>query len=619
MNPADLRAIGDHLWQSTLFAAVAGLATLMLRANGARARYWLWLAASCKFLVPFSVLIALGGQMPWRTGSAAAQSGWSVAMEEAGRPFTASRMPVALLPAPPPPRDSLPFPVILAAIWVCGSAGIAVSWWIRWRRIRKTVRSASPLPLSAAIPVRSAANLLEPGVFGIWRPVLMLPEGIAERLSPEQMGAVVAHELCHLRYRDNLTAAVQMLVETVFWFHPLVWWIGKRMVEERERACDEEVVRLGSDPRVYAEGILNVCKLYVESPLACVAGVSGSNLRKRIAGILSNRAAVRLSLAKKAVLAGGGLAAVVLPMGWGVMNATALRAQSAPVERPKFEVAAIKPCSDRDVAPGGKRGGRGGGQFSPGALHEGCKLVIDLIKEAYVMFADGHVNPRSRVVIEGGPAWIQSARYQVDAKPEGAQNQGMMRGPMMQTLLEERFKLKIHHESRSVPAYALTVAKGGPKLHSFAEGSCTPIDWKLLEQFPPAPFPELPAGQSYCGGVDPDGRRWVGARSTMNGPNVVVDARALTIDEFIKQALSRGVDRPVINQTGITGRFDYHLEFAPEESTGGGREGAAGAATDLAGPSIFSALQQELGLKLEGAKGMGDFLVIDRVERPSGN
>jgi beta-lactamase regulating signal transducer with metallopeptidase domain len=73
-------------------------------------------------------------------------------------------------------------------------------------------------------------------------------------------------ELCHVRYRDNLTAAIHMFVETVFWFHPLVWWMGMRMVRERERACDEEVLRRGSEPRVYAEGILSVCELYVESP-----------------------------------------------------------------------------------------------------------------------------------------------------------------------------------------------------------------------------------------------------------------------------------------------------------------------------------------------------------------
>src|SRR5581483_6219205 len=113
-------------------------------------------------------------------------------------------------------------------------------------------------------------------------PVLLLPANLFDRLTPGQLHAVIEHELCHVRHRDNLVAALHMFVETVFWFHPMVWWIGKRMVAERERACDEEVLRLGSAPRAYAEGILNVCKSYLPSPLDCASGITGSDLKKRI-------------------------------------------------------------------------------------------------------------------------------------------------------------------------------------------------------------------------------------------------------------------------------------------------------------------------------------------------
>ena len=102
------------------------------------------------------------------------------------------------------------------------------------------------------------------------------------QLTPDQLEAVFAHELCHVRRRDNLTAALHMIVEAVFWFHPLVWWLGARMVDERERACDEDVLRLGGEPQVYAESVLKVCEFYLESPVACVAGVTGSNLQKRM-------------------------------------------------------------------------------------------------------------------------------------------------------------------------------------------------------------------------------------------------------------------------------------------------------------------------------------------------
>lgn len=298
-------------------------------------------------------------------------------------------------------------------------------------------------------------------------------------------------------------------------------------------------------------------------------------------------------------------------------------AQAATVATPKFEVVSVKPCRDVDLPPGGRGGG--GANFSPGTLRIDCTTVKSLINQAYVLFANGHVNPVRGASVEGGPGWINSERYQVDAKDEGPQSQGMMNGPMLQALLQDRFKLRIHRETREVPAYALTVAKGGPKLHPFKEGSCTPLDLKILEEFPPQPFPDLPPGQEYCGGIDPeDGRRWVMASGTMKGPIEILYARALSIDDFIKMSFSRRVGQPVINRTGLRGRFDYHLEFAPDETMPGFRDaelsGAPGtAASEPAGPSIFDALQQQLGLKLEPAKGSAEFLVIDSVERPSEN
>jgi len=93
-------------------------------------------------------------------------------------------------------------------------------------------------------------------------------------------------QVMFIRRRDNLFAAIHMIVEALFWFHPLVWWIGARLVDERERACDEEVVRLGADPHQYAEGILRTCEYAVESPLACVAGVG----RDREVGMRAGRA-----------------------------------------------------------------------------------------------------------------------------------------------------------------------------------------------------------------------------------------------------------------------------------------------------------------------------------------
>jgi multidrug efflux pump subunit AcrA (membrane-fusion protein) len=190
--------------------------------------------------------------------------------------------------------------------------------------------------------------MLEPGVVGLFHPILLLPAGIAERLTPGQFEAVLAHELCHVRRRDNLTSAAHMLVEALFWFHPLVWWIGARLLDERERACDETVLSLGAVPQEYAEGILNVCKSYVESPLHCVSGVTGSNLMRRIQAILTGGVARELNPAKKIALGAAGLLAVAAPIAIGIMRAPAARAQAQP---PEAQASRVTPPPSRGIQP----------------------------------------------------------------------------------------------------------------------------------------------------------------------------------------------------------------------------------------------------------------------------
>jgi bla regulator protein blaR1 len=153
--------------------------------------------------------------------------------------------------------------VMLLTFWAIGALFLVLKWANGWLRIRSAVRSARPLALQAEIPAISSNSLIEPGVFGILRPVLIMPNGILDRLSEAQLRAVVAHEMSHVRRRDNLTFALHMVVETLFWFHPLVRWIRASLIKERERACDEAVLLAGSAADVYAEGILSVCKFYV--------------------------------------------------------------------------------------------------------------------------------------------------------------------------------------------------------------------------------------------------------------------------------------------------------------------------------------------------------------------
>jgi beta-lactamase regulating signal transducer with metallopeptidase domain len=309
--------LANHLWQSTVIAVMVWLLALTLRKNCAHTRYRLWMAASVKFLVPFSLFIQAGEWLrpivaaPGQTPAAAS------AMEQIARPFPQGDAFAAVGTGAISAPYGVAFP-LLAALWACGSLIVAFSWWRKWRRLRLVVRAAKPLALGLNLPVYSSSTLLEPGVFGIVRPVLMLPEGILGCLTSEQLDAVLRHEMCHIRRLDNLTFAIHMVVETLFWFHPLVWWIGARLVEEREQACDEAVLRSGSKAAVYAEGILNVCKSYVESPLGCLSGVSGADLKKRIARIMAKHMGQQLSVRRKLILTIAGIVGLALPVAIGL-------------------------------------------------------------------------------------------------------------------------------------------------------------------------------------------------------------------------------------------------------------------------------------------------------------
>ena len=314
-------AIVNHLWQSTLVVAVVGLLTLVLRKNGAHIRHALWLAASIKFLIPLSLLAALATQLGAHHTSAIDSTATARVVQQITQPFDLSgpsanasdgaraRRSTASSAEASSSVTALSFmranaSSILVAIWACGLIAVLIRWLVRWLGIRAAVRSAVPLPIDAPIPVMSVASYLEPGVVGIVRPTLLLPHGITQHLTPTELQAILAHELCHLRRHDNLTAAIHMLVEALFWFYPLVWWLGARLVAERERACDEAVLSGGNDPRIYAESILKVCRFYVASPVPCVSGVTGANLKQRIENIMTNRMAPALSFAKRALLAG---------------------------------------------------------------------------------------------------------------------------------------------------------------------------------------------------------------------------------------------------------------------------------------------------------------------------
>jgi TonB family protein len=196
------------------------------------------------------------------------------------------------------------------------------------------------LGISAPVRLRASESWLEPAVVGVLRPTILWPSLLTQRLTDRELDAIFAHELLHVRRRDNLTAAVHALLQTVFWFHPALWWLETRLLTERERACDEAVVRLGNEPHTYARSILKVCNFCLRLPASAAAGVTGANLNQRVEDIMNARPASTLNAARKMLLIAAGLALLGGPVLVGSLQAESSAPAMLPIP-PAFTPTAI--------------------------------------------------------------------------------------------------------------------------------------------------------------------------------------------------------------------------------------------------------------------------------------
>ena len=614
-----LAHLADVSIRSLLLALIAALALSALRRRRTAAlQHAVWTAVVGGMLALFMLGAALP-RMPLRVLTSPIVPSAAVAL--------ASPVLEALpaqgndLPAPAPVARSIDW----SEVALYAYAAITFVFLARFLTGIYLVRKL--LAKSATVgDFRESALFAVPLTVGWLRPKILLPLEWRE-WDREKLDAVLAHEGAHVRRRDGLVAALAGINRCIFWFHPLAWLLERKLTLLAELACDESCVATVGNRESYARLLLDMARVVdgahgrLQSHALTMA--APSHIRQRIDSILQEgRTFSRgLTWAGWATVALCGIP-VVLGAGavtldrqppllqqamtrLGVPVPPLLLVQEQPVPavpapRPTFEVASIRPSTGCDAGVG--RGGGGGSSPSPGRLTVRCGTVASLIRDAYVTYANGLSRNSNSVPIEGGPAWINSDRYDINAKPADKASQEMMSGPMLQGLLEDRFMLKIHRETREVPSYELTVAKGGLKLKSFQVGSCTPLPARDLTK-PPAPRAKLPAGQRYCG-----------ALGTPKGPNMALDIQGMSLDDFSK-TLSLGLDRPVVNKTGITGMFDFHLEYAPDEV----QHTLTDQQTTPTAPSIFTAVQEQLGLRLVPAKGSAEFLVIDHVERPSEN
>jgi uncharacterized protein (TIGR03435 family) len=258
-----------------------------------------------------------------------------------------------------------------------------------------------------------------------------------------------------------------------------------------------------------------------------------------------------------------------------------------PPARSGFEVASVKPAASPD--------GRALLQAVPGRL-----TMTNLALRRLILIAYGVQDYQ----LLGDPAWTGSEHYDIQAKAEGNPSVQQMEGPMLQALLEDRFHLTLHRGKRQLPIYELVVVKSGAKLQHSKEGSCTPYS---LDAPPPVLTPGEPR-LAFCGlhgAVD-------GLNRTLDGKGVTMAMLAANLSRAYNSLLGRNV----VDATGLAGTFEIHLTWAIDPLTASPDTAPP---TDPTGPSILTALQQQLGLKLESAKGPVEVLVIDHIEKPSAN
>jgi uncharacterized protein (TIGR03435 family) len=442
----------------------------------------------------------------------------------------------------------------------------AAGWVLLWRLISRS------RPLRARC-LRESGDVLTPVAVGVLRPVVILPAGWRDWDAPVQR-AVLSHEFAHLRRHDTLVSALARLVTCVFWFHPLAWWLSRKVSDLAELACDAVAVARMGDPagysrlllesasavnrrgyRVAMPGLAMATRSRIGERVDHVFELSGGPMRMlaRPRVVLGAMGVPVMALAATVVLgARAPLLTVVPPSTGRVQLAQAVphspMAPAPPVpQEPKptaiaklpFASVSITPCVLAGV-PGTSRAGARA-QVSAGRITWDCASVKAFVRDAYFMGANGQsVNMvlNRMTHIEGGPGWIDSSSdlYMIDGNAERARSQGpgMMTGPTLQALADS-FQLKLRFETRPAPFYELIMAKGGPARQPF-DASCTPSEFRK----------NLQIGQGIC-------------RVSFGGDIRTLGQPAMSLDGFATGPVA--VSILVINKNEIIGR-DFRLDFA---------------------------------------------------------
>ena len=372
-----------------------------------------------------------------------------------------------------------------------------------------------------------------------------------------------------------------------------------------------------------SRSILKICEFCIESPLACVSGIRGADLKRRVVNIMKGRAGAQLSPAKRSLLVGAAVAILAVPILSGIGNPSRVFASQGILDwentaggRQEFEAASVRqdksegaPYSNFSLDSGNAYFvPSASDKFSPAGTYLSAKR-LPLIR--YIVFAyklSGTQELALRFDVFRGldthtPGWTRSTQYDIEARAPGHPTKDQIR-MMMQSLLAERFKLAVHAETREARVFALVLAKPGSvgahlRLHP-ADDSCRSTTAADDEPATAKNVADLPCGVIAHLPVTHAGAHRFGGR------NVPLALLATSLPTQTGMAV---LPRPVLDRTGLNGNYDFDVEWTPEDKNPEG---------DIeTGATFRDALRSQLGLKLESASGPIELLVIDHVQPPT--
>ena len=355
-----LESAWPMLWQSSLLIALVLAADFVLRRKvRAAVRYALWLIVLLKLVLPPSMALPTGVAW-WLRPSAPARvqpRATSFVVTRADSSASVAPFLAYTRPAPAPLPAPVPAPMSPAAwaliVWSFVSLGLIGWLTLRWRRVTKTVQRAATTPSPASgialvelleeakrmtgvrrfMRLRVTEQTISPAVYGLFRPVILLPQSLVERIAPEQLRAVLLHELIHFRRADVWINCAQTLLQILYWWHPLVWLANARVRRVREEAVDDAVmIALRSEADQYAPALLEVARLALNRPLSVLGLVgileSRTALHQRVERLMNFTTPGRAGLSIVSVLGIAAFSALALPMGEAPPKATIKQAQA---------------------------------------------------------------------------------------------------------------------------------------------------------------------------------------------------------------------------------------------------------------------------------------------------